>query len=367
MTADRLRVTLVGPRLHGGGAERVLVVLAEGLGRRGHAVRVVTVYGDDGATPSSGIRHTNLDLGGGSAGVRDALRRNRARVRALRAELFAAPFDTAVSFLPEVNVLTLLASRGVRNRVVVTEHGDPRVFRPSLPWRALRRATYPHAGALVAPASGIAEAFGWMRPVRRAVIPNPVPHEPGVPPGARAGRERWVAGLGRLAPEKGFDLLLAAFARVATSRPEWNLVIWGDGPERQVLGELARRLGIGERVRFPGWTNAPVRSLAGADLFVLSSRSEGFGNSIVEAMHAGVAVVAFDCPTGPREILAPGEAGCLVADGNGDAMAEAMARLMDDAGARADLAARGRLAALRFLPEEILPQWEALLDRVARR
>jgi len=281
--------------------------------------------------------------------------------------LFSSPFDAVVSFLPEVNVLSLLAAKEVRGRVVVTEHGDPRVFRPSAPWRLLRRVTYPHAGAFVAPASGIADAFSWIPSVRRAVVPNPVPSGDFARSAGPTSTTKWVAGLGRLVPEKGFDLLIRAFAEVATGRTDWNLVIWGDGPQRDVLAHLSNQLGIADRVRLPGWTNSPVQSLASSDLFVLSSRSEGFGNAIVEAMHAGVAVVAVDCPTGPREILASGEAGRLVPERDIPGLARAMARLMDDPSERSRLAERGRLAARRFLPDEVLPQWEGLLERVARR
>ncbi|TGV62805.1 glycosyltransferase, partial [Mesorhizobium sp. M2D.F.Ca.ET.160.01.1.1] len=114
------------------------------------------------------------------------------------------------------------------------------------------------------------------------------------------GGTRFVA-VGRLEKQKGFDLLLEAFSRVARQLPMVTLVIFGEGPERAALEQQARGLGIADRVRMPGVTNSPVGWLSVGDIFVLSSRFEGFPNVLLEALMAGMATVAFDCPWGPAD------------------------------------------------------------------
>jgi glycosyltransferase involved in cell wall biosynthesis len=213
---------------------------------------------------------------------------------------------------------------------------------------------------------------------RIAVINNPLP--PGrhlVPPGrhlvppvaARAGQAYpWQAELaalgegpviataGRLVGVKDHKTLLRAFAALLKTRPA-RLVLFGEGP---LLGELeaeSRVLGIASRVLFPGYVNEPAACYAAADLFVLSSTSEGFGNVLIEAMAAGVPVVSTDAPHGPREILADGRYGALTPVGDADALAGAMAAMLDQPTDVALL--RGRAA--DYTVERIGDQYEALL------
>src|SRR5207245_8477381 len=118
-----------------------------------------------------------------------------------------------------------------------------------------------------------------------------------------------VLAMGRLVPQKGFDWLLDAWARVRTDRPDWRLVIAGEGPDRAELASRARRLGVEASVEFPGFDREPYRRMAGAEVFVLSSRYEGFPLVLVEAMGCALPVVAMDCPSGPREIVREGADG----------------------------------------------------------
>src|SRR5690606_8206234 len=132
-----------------------------------------------------------------------------------------------------------------------------------------------------------------------------------VPPSASAGSRPVIVALGRLVDLKGFDLLIRAFAMVAEAIPGWSLEIHGEGPERPALEALAHALGVGERVRLPGYARDPHAVLRDAGLFALSSRLEGSPNALIDAMADGLAVVAFDCEAGPRELLRDGEDGVL--------------------------------------------------------
>jgi glycosyltransferase involved in cell wall biosynthesis len=171
--------------------------------------------------------------------------------------------------------------------------------------------------------------------------------------------------MGRLSREKGFDVLMRAFARCAATRPDWSLLIAGEGEERAHLVDLRGRLGLAARVRLPGRVADPGGLLRRADLFVLPSRHEGFPNALLEAMACGLPVVAFDCPSGPAEIVRPGQDGLLVPACDEEALAAAMRRLMDDEAERRRLGARAVEVLERFGLDRVMAAWETVVDGVA--
>jgi glycosyltransferase involved in cell wall biosynthesis len=222
-------------------------------------------------------------------------------------------------------------------------------------------ARYPALDALVVLTDGdrraYEEVFGDTLQVAR--IPNAVPRLPARREHAPGGNT--ILAAGRLTRQKGFDLLIPAFARVAPEHPDWNLRICGKGPQRKVLKRLIEEYGLRGRVSLPG----PVRGLAGemasASLFVISSRYEGFPMVLLEAMGAGLPVVSFDCPTGPREIVEDRVSGRLVTAGDVDGLAAALDELIVDEGLRRRYAAEAARTAERYSMDFVGPQWESLL------
>lgn len=347
-----------------GGAERVAAILCNHWAAKGWDVTLATL--DDGTAPAFYPVTREVDraaLGlprnGLVARWRDTLGRV-GRVRRLMRELRP---DAVLSFIDETNVIALLAARGSGIPVVVAERIDPSVHRIPLRWSVLRRWTYPQARAVVvqtaAAAAYVSEAWG----IRALVVPNPVPRPPGrAPRAAGDGTRRRIVAMGRLEPQKGFDLLVAAFASIATERSGWDLAILGDGPGRPAIERSIRDRGLEGRIALPGRTSDATGELARSDLFVLSSRFEGFPNALCEAMAGGLPVVAFDCPSGPREIVRDGVDGVLVPAEDVAALAAALAKLTADEGLRASLAARAPEVADRFAVATIADRWEALLS-----
>ena len=137
-----------------------------------------------------------------------------------------------------------------------------------------------------------------------------------------------ILGIGRLAPQKDFSMLLKAFAKVAKTR-DLHLVVLGQGPEHDLLVEESRALGLADRVFFVGFVPNPQAYLRRARIFALSSRNEGFAMALIEAMEAGIAIVSTDCPFSPREALDEGRFGRLVPVGDADAFAEALEAELD--------------------------------------
>ena len=198
-------------------------------------------------------------------------------------------------------------------------------------------------------AEGLARDFGVPRD-RMRVVYNPVE----ISRVSRLAQEangvrfpsRFIAACGRLHRQKGFDLLLRAFARLRD--PDLILVVLGEGPERRHLESLGRELGIGTRLVMPGNVPNPWAWIARASAFVLSSRWEGFASILVEAMACGTPVVAADCDYGPREIVRDGETGLLAAPDDTESLAALIHRVLTDPMLASQLAARGRLRAMDF-------------------
>ncbi len=354
----------------GGGAERVMSILSEGLARRGHSVTVLTL---DPSIPDfypvpPGVERSKAE--GPSGDCRwYQFARQRERVRALRASVLARGPDLVISFVDVTNVLTLAALKSSAIPVAVCEHINPLQYRLPPHWELLRRLLYPSAAAVV---MLTADTLPWARSMARgtrvAAIPDPVPAPVFSPESQRPeffGKGRNILGMGRLIEQKGFDILLRAFAKLSQGFQDWNLTILGEGPRRGALEDLRDRLGLAGRASLPGASRAPYDVLRHTDLFVLSSRFEGFGMALAEAMTCGVACVSFDCPSGPGLMVRNGVDGLLVPPKDEAALARAMVLLMSDDRRREELAARAPEVERRFGIEKYLDEWEALMAELA--
>lgn len=172
-----------------------------------------------------------------------------------------------------------------------------------------------------------------------------------------------VLAVGRLSYEKGFDMLLDAWSCIPEEiRHGWRLKIVGEGDERPALLMHAKKIDITAQVMLPGRRDNMAAEYMNADIFVLSSRFEGFGLSLLEAMTFGLPVAAFDCPDGPREMIENDVNGCLVPPLDVDHLAATLSKLMTSADDRTRLGKKARLTVERFNPEAIVSQWLPLLQ-----
>lgn len=204
-------------------------------------------------------------------------------------------------------------------------------------WAA--RRLYPRADQIIAISEGVRDDLLSHFPVsseRVTTIYNPAItpdyqkrcSQPVAHPWLQGDGPPTVIGMGRLTAQKDFGTLIEAFARLRQERPA-RLIILGDGVMREDLEGQARGLGVEKDVDLPGFVPDPLPWLARGSLFVLSSRYEGLGNVLIEALAAGTPAVSTDCPSGPREILEEGRLGPLVPVGDAESLAEAMSRTLN--------------------------------------
>lgn len=363
-----MRIAIILPSLGRGGAERVALELGDGWAAR-HEVSLLLLWRAENALETGLETH---GLGGSRPGhpIGRLLRAPLQVWRLARALRRLRP-EAIVSFMEAANLPAAVAAAlvGRRRRLIATLHTDVRCHRPLT--RIAMRLLYPHL-RLVTPTEGLARELVAARLAsqdRIAAIPNPAPSRPrdrcSTRPPLPATHAlpplpvRYLAAVGRLAPEKDFRLLLEAYARVADRVPD--LVVAGEGPEREALAAEARRLGLGARVHLPGHIEDVPALLRGASLLVLASRREGWSLAIVEALAAGCPVVAVDCPHGPREILADGRHGVLVTERSAPALGEAISATLADAPLLERLRREGPERAAAYRRERILPRWEEIL------
>lgn len=280
---------------------------------------------------------------------------------ALVRALWRAGDGAFVATRPALNNL-LPALRRPGSVVIAQEHMNYAAHKPANR-RELTRI-YRQVDAAVLLTAGDRDAFrAAVGPeANLRVIPNGVPAPAG---GPAALESPTVVAVGRLTHQKGFERLVDAFAEVAAVHPEWRLRICGAGPRRARLEQQIADRGLEGTVTLTGQLQQIERELLGASIFALSSRFEGLPMALIEAMAAGLPVVAFDCPTGPREVIEHGVSGLLVPEGDTAAMALALLELVEDEARRRALAAGALERSRDYAIAAVAPRWSELIGTLA--
>ena len=356
--------------LAGGGAERVSATLANFWARKNWEVTVVTLAPtiEDFYFLDLKVKRISLNLSDESNNFFHGLLQNVRRVISLRRTIKQLRPQIVLSMMSTPNVLLAFASRRIANLCTVgSEHCYPPHAPLGIVWSTLCKKMYGRLSAVVALTHECAQ---WIEMHSSAtcvrIIPNaalwPLPDNlPKIVPSALCAPDRKVLlAVGRLNVVKNFEALIGIFSELADKYSTWDLVILGEGPERQVLEALIRNKMLETRVFVPGIAGNVGEWYARADLYVMSSRSEGFPSALAEALAHGLPAVSFDCDTGPRDIIRNGVDGLLVPAGDSLGLRNALGRVMEDSNLRRHLAARAVDARERFSIEKIAGMWETL-------
>lgn len=364
MIVEPVRTLLFISDLDGGGAQRTFVNLINALPRDRIAPTLVVARGNG---PARNWLNTEFSL-------RNLERtRLRSSILPLRRAIHRDRPSVVLSTIADANVVAWLATRYLSTRLILRETNSHRARDDLSRLRKFLIAiAYRRADAVVALSEGVrSELIGDMglNNMKTHTIHNPVDIQ-NITQLMNQGPERpikkngpIILGIGRLTRQKNFGLLIKSFAKQPNN--ESLLVILGEGPDRELLEALARNLGIAHRLFLPGFVSNIIPWLAHADLFVLSSLWEGYGHVLVEAMVAGVPVIATDCPHGPRDIIKHNDSGLLVTNNDEKALSRAIQELLDNRPRAGNLATTAQREAKSYASEIIAGQYADLIEQVA--
>ncbi len=356
-----MHIALVILTLGPGGAERVLSNLANAWVKEGHSITLITLEHPSQKpfyplSPKINLIQLNpLSTKPTSWGKH--LKNTITRLFSLRRLLKKETPDVILSFIDQMNVLTLLLSRGLKIPVIVSERIDPAFHPLSFIYKILRRLTYPWASKIVVQTQSAENYFSKKLQKKISVIPNSV----SLPQKSITYRKiQHIVSVGRLSPQKDYPTLLKAFKILTISYPFLSLTIYGEGKERPPLERYIQALELTHCVKLPGTTSNIEDALLKADLFIFPSRFEGFPNALCEAMSLGLPIIASNC-SGNRDIVRDGVDGLLFPIGDYGVLACQVETLLLNPAEAKRIGKEARTLSTRFSEEKILNLWESLL------
>lgn len=353
--SDLNKIAFLLPDFNDGGVEKVTINLALGLMKRGYHVEFVCFNKKGNFLPEI---PQSIDV--------HELKVKRAieSIPKLAAYLKREKPSVLISAKHYINTSALIANRlsGGKTKVIVTGHGMYNQNQKLLTF--MMRTLYPSANAVVAVSEGVAENISTsanLRPDKIEVIHNPVINEEFInkyvtaSPIEKSANEKLIVAAGRLSPEKDYQTLIQAFALLEKSLNA-RLIIIGEGPEREKLQKLIKIYHIDGRVELPGFASNPLNYIKAADVFVLSSLTEGLPTVLIEALYCDISIVSTDCPSGPREILKDGAYGTLVPVGDENMLAKGMKKALVE-----DKSIGLQKRALDFTSDKAIDAYEKLI------
>lgn len=363
-------IAIVIESLGGGGAQHVATTLANAWCAEGIATNVITLRGPESDVFHLDPRINRVAIGGShdSHNVLSAILANAHRILRLRAALKASAAGNILGFVAATNVLTILASIGLGMHVTVSERNDPARQSLGRAWNILRKLVYRHADLVVANSNAAITTMSNYVPVeRQRWLPNPLRAAPAGSGVTIPISNPFFLAVGRLDRQKGYDVLLDAFAELKTDLPDWHLVILGGGPMKDELGQQAANLGISDRVYFAGYMADPFPWYRAAKVFVHPARFEGLPNAVLEAMSERLPVVVTDSQEGLRDMLVDHKSGMVVPVNSARALAAAMMEAAKDPELRRRLGSAASVAVEPCKAAYAVAAWTTALGLVTSK
>lgn len=351
-----MKLTFVTSTLHAGGSERVMSLLANTFAQKGYEVEIVCInkhlvfypidekvkvwFAEDEVKSPSILKKVFW--------LRNHIKNDRPNV--------------VIAFMLEVYCVTLASLIGVSVPVISSERIDPHFFgraKGLLRWLLLRRTTH-----LVVQTVRIKDFYSAKLQSRTTIIPNPVTDK--VFSLTPTLKQKRIIAVGRLAYQKNYPMMFRAFAKVHHDFPDWQLVVYGNGPQKDEIRGVIERLGMEGHIILAGKSDHVVEEMNKSSLFVMSSDYEGMSNALLEAVCVGLPVISTDV-SGARDLITEGVNGYIVPVGNERALTLALSSMLSSPEKMDEMGRQSKALAPRFREEQIVEQWEELIKKVVRQ
>lgn len=351
-----MKLTFVTSTLHAGGAERVISLLANSFCQKGYEVEIVCInkhlvfypidekvkvwFAEDEVKSPSILKKVLW--------LRNYIKNDRP--------------DVVIAFMLEVYCVTLASLIGVSVPVISSERIDPHFFgraKGLLRWLLLRRTTH-----LVVQTVRIKDFYSAKLQSRTTIIPNPVTDK--VFSLTPTLKQKRIITVGRLAYQKNYPMMFRAFAKVHHDFPDWQLVVYGNGPQKEEIRGVIERLGMEGHIILAGKSDHVVEEMNKSSLFVMSSDYEGMSNALLEAVCVGLPVISTDV-SGAKDLITEGVNGYIVPVGNERALTLALSSMLSSPEKMDEMGRQSKALAPRFREEQIVGQWEGLIKKVVRQ
>ncbi len=358
------RIFILLGNLGSGGAERVAANMANYFVSNGKEV-VIAVYEDSNNfyELDERVKLIPLHLMFDSKSFVTKVTNTIKRLGIIRKVVLNYKPDIVVAFLTSPSVLGVLALLGSKIPFVASERSNPYVYPKEMSLRLMRDYTSYLTDGYIFQTKRAMDYFPMSVRRKSTVIPNPVSVS-NIPDIWRGSREKIIASMGRLSDQKDHETLIRAFSIVFKEHMDYRLVIYGEGPDKKRLQELCEKEGVYEAVDFPGAKRDAIKLIAKAQVFVLSSKAEGFPNALVEAMAAGIPSISTDCPMGPSEVIENGKNGILVPMGDEHAMAASINKIIEDNAFSVNISEEGYKIREKFSSELVFGQIEKYFEEI---
>jgi len=355
-----MKIHFLSSSLTGGGAERVMALLANHFVKEGHEVSIITFNSGDAFKLDSRIKRVRLHSGL----IKNHTLRCLFNLILFYRKKYNRP-EVAISFIRKMSFSAIIAAKLYSIKIIASEHNNHLIkFNRigNFTWNHLYRyADY------VTVLTSFDKKFFEQRGARVKIMPNPVTFVPiNTLPSKRSNVILAIGSLNRY-HHKGFDNLIVLIAPILKARPEWILKIVGGGSKGlQLLQDLAFHHGVSDQIIFTGFREDVNILMQDSKIFILPSRFEGLPMVLLEAMSQGTACIAFDCITGPSEIIQHNHNGLLIENQSHQDMQEGLLRLIDDCDLRETISVNGLKSLDRFAIERIYMLWKETLDELVR-
>lgn len=353
-----MKILFVISSLSHGGAERVLVNIANHLSLK-HEVIIATFANTPSFYPlDKNVKHITLDLMKPSRTIIETFLNTFKRLRILSRTIKTVNPDVIISFMIHTNILSILAAKLTTRKIIIAERVAYSFYTNCLTLM-VRRVIYPWCDYLVTQTLHDAKNYNFVQNVTTIYNPIVIPSLP-----LENQKEKIILAVGRLDKQKGFDKLIKAYSSLPKN--DWKLWIVGEGQERSSLEKQISELKM-QNIKLMGVQKNIFDYYSRASIFVLSSEKEGFPNALLEAMSFGCACISFDCPYGPREIITDKINGILIKNQNVEQLAQAIHTLINDTSIRQTISKEAIKVRQKYAIKHILEKWEEIIEEVIVR